>query len=83
MWWGHILNSLSNGLYNLYLSTKSPGIIWNSLETSTSNEKQGMDMFLIMQYFKFLIVDDKLAMNPVHDFTSNCKLTQGTESGDF
>ena len=38
---GHILNTLSDRLYDLFTSVKSPREIWTALETKYSNEKQG------------------------------------------
>ena len=45
----HILNHLSDRLYNLYSSTQSPTTIWSSLEAKYTNEKQGTDKFLMIQ----------------------------------
>lgn len=42
---GHIINRLSDRLYNLYTSVTSPSVIWNSLEEKYNNEKQGTDKF--------------------------------------
>ncbi|KAK4434888.1 hypothetical protein Salat_0651700 [Sesamum alatum] len=43
----HILNSLSDRLFYLYSSIKSPLEIWNALEHKYNNEKQAQISFLL------------------------------------
>ncbi|KAL0301616.1 UNVERIFIED_CONTAM: hypothetical protein Sradi_6438400 [Sesamum radiatum] len=50
---GHILNGLSDRLFDLYSSIKSPLEIWNALEQKYNTEKQGTNKFLTMKYFEF------------------------------
>ncbi|XP_058006463.1 uncharacterized protein LOC131181623 [Hevea brasiliensis] len=64
---GHILNKLSDRLYDLFTSVKSPMEIWKSLEFKYNSEKQGMDKFLIMKYFEFQMVDNISVMYQVHE----------------
>ena len=40
---GHILNTLSNRLYDLFTSMKSPKEIWEALEFKYKTEKKGAD----------------------------------------
>ncbi|KAL8140468.1 LOW QUALITY PROTEIN: hypothetical protein V2J09_006489 [Rumex salicifolius] len=58
---GHILNRLSDRLYNLNQITK--GARYN-------NEKQGTNKFLIMKYFEFSMNTKKPVMDQVHDLQS-------------
>ena len=44
---GHILNTLSNCLYDLYTSMKSPKEIWNTLEAKYKTEKIVTNKFII------------------------------------
>ena len=44
---GHILNTLSDCLYDLYTSMKSPKEIWNALEAKYKTEKVCMNKFII------------------------------------
>ena len=44
---GHILNTLSNHLYDLYTSMKSPKEIWNTLEAKYKTEKIVTNKFII------------------------------------
>ena len=64
---GHILNTLSNLLYDLFISMKSPKEIWEALEFKYKTEKQGADKFLIMKYFDFAMVDNISVMDQVHE----------------
>ncbi|XP_024029726.1 uncharacterized protein LOC112094034 [Morus notabilis] len=64
---GHILNTLSDRLYDLYNSMKSPVEIWNSLEYKYKTEKEGTDKFLILKYLKFVIVDINFVLYQIHE----------------
>ena len=55
---GHILNTLSDHLYDLYTSMKSPKEIWNALEAKYKTEKIGMNKFTIQKYFDYKMLDN-------------------------
>ncbi|KAK4412475.1 hypothetical protein Salat_2894600 [Sesamum alatum] len=63
----HILNSLSDRVFDLYSSIKSPLEIWNALEQKYNNEKQGTNKFLTMKYFEFAMRDGSFIMDQVHE----------------
>ena len=50
---GHILNTLSDRLYDLYTLMKSPNEIWNALEAKYKTEKIGTNKFIIQNYFDY------------------------------
>ncbi|KAH9725877.1 hypothetical protein KPL70_008036 [Citrus sinensis] len=64
---GHILNTLSDRLYDLYNSMTSPVEIWNALEYKYKTEKEGTDKFLISKYFEFIMVDTKSILDQIHE----------------
>ena len=64
---GHILNTLSNCLYDLFTSVQSPREIWNALEFKYNTEKQGADKFLSLQFFEFNMVDHISVLDQVHE----------------
>ncbi|KAK0598626.1 hypothetical protein LWI29_036452 [Acer saccharum] len=64
---GHILNTLSDSLYDLYNTMKSPKEIWNALEYKYKAEKEGADKFLILKYFEFTMVDTKPILDQIHE----------------
>ncbi|XP_024042241.1 uncharacterized protein LOC127899364 [Citrus sinensis] len=64
---GHILNTLSDRLYDLYNSMTSPVDIWNALEYKYKTEKEGTDKFLVSKYFDFIMVDTKSILDQIHE----------------
>ncbi|KAL0451904.1 UNVERIFIED_CONTAM: hypothetical protein Slati_1168500 [Sesamum latifolium] len=64
---GHILNTLSDRLFDLYASMKSPLEIWYALENKYNTEKQGTDKFLFLKYFEFAMRDNMSLMDQVHE----------------
>ena len=64
---GHILNALSDRLYDLYTDTQSAVEIWNALEFKYKAEEEGTKKFLISKYFDFKMVDDKPILVQVHE----------------
>jgi len=64
---GHILNTLSDRLYDLFTAIESPWEIWNALEAKYKIEKIGMDKFLILKYFEFKMVDNLSVLDQMHE----------------
>ena len=63
---GHILNVLSDRLYDLYTVEPSAKEIWKALEFKYKAEAEGTKKFLIFKYFDFCFIDDKLILAQVH-----------------
>ena len=61
----HILNTLSDCLYDLYTSMKSPKEIWNALEAKYKIEKVGTNKFIIQKYFDHKILDNVSVLDQV------------------
>ena len=55
---GHILNTLSDSLYDLYPSMKSPKEICNTFEAKYKIEKIGTNKFIIQKYFGYKMLDN-------------------------
>ncbi|GKV25634.1 hypothetical protein SLEP1_g35037 [Rubroshorea leprosula] len=64
---GHILNSLTDRLYDLYRDMSSPQEIWIALEKKYKHEKKGTYKFLALKYFEFEMKDDSSTMDQVHE----------------
>ena len=62
---GHILNTLSDCLYDLYTSMNSPKEIWNTLEVKYKTEKIGTNKFIIQKYFDYKILDNISVLDQV------------------
>ncbi|KAK3002334.1 hypothetical protein RJ639_020781 [Escallonia herrerae] len=63
---GHILNGLSDHLYDLFTKIKYARDIWSALDYKYKAEEEGTNKYLIAQYFNFIMVDDKPVLEQVH-----------------
>ena len=63
---GHILNTLSDRLYDLYTSMNSPKKIWNALEAKYKTEKVSTNKFIIQKYFDYKMLDNISILDQVH-----------------
>ena len=64
---GHILNTLSGRLYDLYTSMKSPKEIWNALEAKYKTQNIGTSKFIIQKYFDCKMLDNVSVLDQVHE----------------
>ncbi|KAL6322658.1 hypothetical protein AAG906_015344 [Vitis piasezkii] len=64
---GHILNALSDRLYDLYTKTNSTREIWEALENKYKAEEEGTKKFLISQYIDFKFFDEKPLLPQIHE----------------
>ncbi|RVW81286.1 Retrovirus-related Pol polyprotein from transposon TNT 1-94 [Vitis vinifera] len=63
----HILNALSDRLYDLYTNTNSAREIWEALENKYKAEEKGTKKFLISQYIDFKFFDEKPLLPQIHE----------------
>ena len=64
---GHILNTLSDCLYDLYTSMKSLKESWNALESKYKTEKVGTNKFIIQKCFDYKILDNISVLDQEHE----------------
>ncbi|KAM0046470.1 hypothetical protein Hdeb2414_s0009g00316711 [Helianthus debilis subsp. tardiflorus] len=64
---GHIKNSLSDRLYDLYAPVKSARELWKALEDKYKAHEEGTNKYLISKYLDFQMVDDKSILEQVHE----------------
>ncbi|XP_062104030.1 uncharacterized protein LOC133815177 [Humulus lupulus] len=64
---GHILNTLSDRLYDLYTNTKTTKDIWEALENTYKAEEECTKKFLITQYMEFKFYDVKPILPKIHE----------------
>ncbi|RVW72568.1 hypothetical protein CK203_060076 [Vitis vinifera] len=64
---GHILNALSDRLYDLYTNTYSAREIWEALENKYKVEEEGTKKFLISQYIDFKFFYEKPLLPQIHE----------------
>ena len=63
---GHILNILSDRLYDLYMPISSPNKIWKALDTKYNTERHDIDKFLIIKFLEFKMLDSIPILDQVH-----------------
>ncbi|KAK3020692.1 hypothetical protein RJ639_045598 [Escallonia herrerae] len=64
---GHILNALSDRLYNFYKSFDSAKEIWKVLEYKYKVQEEGTNKFLISEYNDFTMLDGIPILHQVHE----------------
>ncbi|KAL0373735.1 UNVERIFIED_CONTAM: hypothetical protein Sradi_3289200 [Sesamum radiatum] len=56
---GHLLNHMSNTLFDLFVNQKSAKEIWNTLETRYGGDDAGRKKYVVGKWLQFHMVDDK------------------------
>ncbi|GAV59385.1 UBN2_2 domain-containing protein [Cephalotus follicularis] len=64
---GHILNTLSDRLFDLFTGMKSAKEICDVLEFKYRAKEQGTNKYLIAKYFNFKFIDTKPLLEQVHE----------------
>ncbi|XP_075088212.1 uncharacterized protein LOC142170251 [Nicotiana tabacum] len=65
---GHLLNHMTNPLFDLFINFKSAKIIWDSLEKKYGVDDAGKKKYVVRKWIKFQMVDDKPIMEQVHEY---------------
>ncbi|XP_016432970.1 uncharacterized protein LOC107759520 [Nicotiana tabacum] len=65
---GHLLNHMTNPLFDLFINYKSAKVIWDSLEKKYGPDDAGKKKYVIEKWIKFQMVDDKPIMEQVHEY---------------
>ena len=64
---GHIKNSLSDRLYDVYAPITDPRKLWSALEFKYKQQEEGTNRYLISKFFNFQMVDEKPILEQVHE----------------
>ncbi|KAI3496568.1 hypothetical protein L1887_38933 [Cichorium endivia] len=64
---GHIKNSLSDRLYDLYAPIIDPRELWKALELKYKTHEEGTNKYLVSKYLEYQMVDDRSIMEQVHE----------------
>ncbi|KAG9453310.1 hypothetical protein H6P81_006214 [Aristolochia fimbriata] len=64
---GHILQVISDRLFDRYSQIESAKEIWKALEFKYKVEEQGTSKYLISKYLEFKMVDDKAILDQCHE----------------
>ena len=65
---GHLLNHMTNPLFDLFLTYKSAKEIWDSLEKKYGADDAGKKKYIVGQWIKFQMVANKPIMEQVHEY---------------
>ncbi|PWA56669.1 hypothetical protein CTI12_AA416470 [Artemisia annua] len=63
---GHLLNHMSNSLFDLFINQKSAKVIWETLEKKYGADDAGKKKYVVGNWLRFQMVDDKPIMEQVH-----------------
>ncbi|KAJ9547547.1 hypothetical protein OSB04_020090 [Centaurea solstitialis] len=64
---GHIKNTLSDRLFDLYSPITDPKELWKAREQKYKTHEEGTNKYLVFKYLEFQMVDDKPIMEQVHE----------------
>ncbi|KAL0344271.1 UNVERIFIED_CONTAM: hypothetical protein Sangu_1314500 [Sesamum angustifolium] len=64
---GHLLNYMTNTLFDLFVNHKSARTIWNTLESRYGGDA-GRKKYVVGKWLQFQIVDGKSIMDQVHEY---------------
>ncbi|GJV41970.1 copia-like retrotransposon [Tanacetum coccineum] len=64
---GHIKNSLSDRLYDVYAPITDPQKLWTALEFMYKQQEEGTNRYLIYKFFNFQMVDEKPILEQAHE----------------
>ncbi|KAK3023381.1 hypothetical protein RJ639_044237 [Escallonia herrerae] len=62
----HILNGLSDRLYDLFTKIKYARDFWSALDYKYKAEEESKNKYFIAQYFDFVMVNDKPVLEQIH-----------------
>ncbi|KAL0420809.1 UNVERIFIED_CONTAM: hypothetical protein Slati_3103800, partial [Sesamum latifolium] len=65
---GHLLNHMTNTLFDLFVNQKSAKEIWNTLETRYGGDDAGRKKYVVGKWLQFHMTDDKPIMDQVHEY---------------
>ncbi|XP_075076386.1 uncharacterized protein LOC142163035 [Nicotiana tabacum] len=65
---GHLLNHMTNPLFDLFINFKSAKVIWDSLEKKYGTNDAGKKKYVVGKWINFQMVDDKPFMEQVHEY---------------
>ncbi|XP_019239111.1 PREDICTED: uncharacterized protein LOC109219134 [Nicotiana attenuata] len=65
---GHLLNHMTNPLFDLFINFKSAKVIWDCLEKKYGADDAGKKKYVVGKWIKFQMVDDKPIMEQIHEY---------------
>ncbi|KAH6775582.1 multidrug resistance-associated protein 10 [Perilla frutescens var. hirtella] len=65
---GHMLNHMTNSLFDLLVNTRSAKLIWETLEKKYGGDDAGKRKYVVGKWLQFRMVDDKSIMEQLHEY---------------
>ncbi|KAL0381502.1 UNVERIFIED_CONTAM: Retrovirus-related Pol polyprotein from transposon TNT 1-94 [Sesamum angustifolium] len=65
---GHLLNYMTNTLFDLFVNHKNARTIWNTLESRYGGDDVRRKKYVVGKWLQFQIVDGKSIMDQVHEY---------------
>nr|XP_033508327.1 uncharacterized protein LOC117273298 [Nicotiana tomentosiformis] len=65
---GHMLNHMTNPLFDLFINYKYAKVIWDNLEKKYGADDVGKKKYMVGKCIMFQMVDDKPIMEQVHEY---------------
>ena len=66
----HILNGLSDSLFDVYQNVESATELWDNLEAKYMSEDASSKKFLVGNFFGYKMVDNRSVMEQYHEMLS-------------
>ncbi|XP_077248478.1 uncharacterized protein LOC143888070 [Tasmannia lanceolata] len=64
---GHILNAMTDELFDIYNNMESAGALWTALETKYLFENTGAKKFIVSHFLNYKMTDDKLVVDQIYE----------------
>ena len=68
----HLLNHMTNTLFDLFMIHRSAKAIWAALESKYGGDDAGMKKYVVGKWLQFTLQDDKPIMDQVHVYENLC-----------
>ena len=65
---GHLLNHMTDSLFNLFVVQKSAKVISNTLESKYGGDDVGRKKHMVGKWLQLQMTGDKLVMEQVHEY---------------
>ncbi|XP_077219661.1 uncharacterized protein LOC143853830 [Tasmannia lanceolata] len=64
---GHILNAMTDELFDIYHNMESAGALWTALEAKYLSKNAGAKKFVVSHFLDFKMTDHKLVVDQIHE----------------
>ena len=65
---GHLLNHMTNSLFNIFVKQKYAKDIWDTLEKRYGADNVGKKKYVVSKWLQFQMGDDKPMMDQIHEY---------------